>query len=127
MQIGNALLDDETDQTGMVDYAWDHAVISDQVYNDIKIKCNFSTAQPSQDCNSALNAYFEVYKIIDMYSLYTPSCVSNSSNSRQRPAIQGIAPQILSKFVSSSKVLVDFSHLIRINSCNMSRFKLNPF
>ncbi|XWS68475.1 hypothetical protein CRYUN_Cryun04dG0093600 [Craigia yunnanensis] len=96
--IGNALLDDETDQTGMVDYAWDHAVISDRVYNDIKIKCNFSTEQPSQDCSSALNAYFEVYKIIDMYSLYTPSCVSNSSNSRQRLAIQGIAPQILSKF-----------------------------
>ncbi|KAF6166308.1 hypothetical protein GIB67_042381 [Kingdonia uniflora] len=30
--IGNALLDDETDQNGMVDYAWDHAVISDRVY-----------------------------------------------------------------------------------------------
>ncbi|XWS39587.1 hypothetical protein CRYUN_Cryun18bG0068100 [Craigia yunnanensis] len=86
--IGNALLDDETDQTGMVDYAWDHAVISDRVYDNIKIKCNFS--QPTQDCNEALSEYFEVYSIIDMYSLYTPSCVSNSSSSRQ--------PQMLSKF-----------------------------
>ncbi|XWS63300.1 hypothetical protein CRYUN_Cryun06bG0083500 [Craigia yunnanensis] len=96
--IGNALLDDETDQTGMVDYAWDHAVISDRVYNHVKIKCNFSMAKPSEDCNRALNAYFKVYRIIDMYSLYAPSCVSNSSNSRQRLAIQGIAPQIFSKF-----------------------------
>ncbi|KAL2509768.1 Serine carboxypeptidase-like 34 [Forsythia ovata] len=30
--IGNALLDDEMDQTGMIDYAWDHAVISDHLY-----------------------------------------------------------------------------------------------
>ncbi|XP_022762465.1 serine carboxypeptidase-like 34 [Durio zibethinus] len=96
--IGNALLDDEMDQTGMVDYAWDHAVISDRVYNDIKIKCNFSSPQPTKDCNIALRAYFAVYRIIDMYSLYTPSCISNSSSSRQRLAIQGIAPQILSKF-----------------------------
>ena len=110
MQIGNALMDDETDQIGMVDYAWDHAVISDRVYHNIKIKCNFSSEQPTPDCNEALFYYFEVYRIIDMYSLYTPSCVSNSSSSRQRLAIQGIAPHMLSKFVSSSKTLVDFSN-----------------
>ncbi|XP_012465916.1 serine carboxypeptidase-like 34 [Gossypium raimondii] len=100
IMIGNALLDDETDQTGMVDYAWDHAVISDRVYNNIKAKCNFSSENSTQDCNEALDDYFAVYRIIDMYSLYSPICVinSNSSSSRQRRTIQGIAPQILSKF-----------------------------
>ncbi|WJX95465.1 hypothetical protein P8452_76783 [Trifolium repens] len=34
-QIGNALLDDETDQKGMIEYAWDHAVISDGLYHNI--------------------------------------------------------------------------------------------
>lgn len=100
--IGNALLDDETDQTGMVDYAWDHAVISDKVYRDIKRKCNFSIENPTKDCDNALNEYFEVYKIIDMYSLYAPICPSSSSsstsNSRQRLPIQGIAPRMFSKF-----------------------------
>ncbi|GMI88425.1 serine carboxypeptidase-like 34 [Hibiscus trionum] len=100
--IGNALLDDETDQKGMVEYAWDHAVISDRVYRDIKTKCDFRRKKASVGCNTALTSYFNVYEIIDMYSLYTPSCVSNSSSSisssRQRPMIQGIAPQILSKF-----------------------------
>ncbi|KAK8360106.1 hypothetical protein V6Z12_A04G140900 [Gossypium hirsutum] len=98
--IGNALMDDETDQTGMVDYAWDHAVISDGVYNNIKIKCNFSTPNTTNGCNEAMQAYFDVYNIIDMYSLYAPTCNSNSSssNNRQRPMIQGIAPQIFSKF-----------------------------
>ncbi|KAK8303820.1 hypothetical protein V6Z11_D04G177600 [Gossypium hirsutum] len=117
--IGNALMDDETDQTGMVDYAWDHAVISDGVYSNIKIKCNFSTPNTTNGCNEAMQAYFDVYNIIDMYSLYAPTCNSNSStsNNRQRPMIQGIAPQIFSKFVSS------FSHPSLNNIGKMSRFK----
>ncbi|KAK9275927.1 hypothetical protein L1049_023201 [Liquidambar formosana] len=97
--IGNALLDDDTDQTGMVDYAWDHAVISDRVYNDIKSKCNFSVEPLSHVCNRALDRYFDVYKIIDMYSLYAPTCVNSSlSSTRQRPLIHGIAPRLFSKF-----------------------------
>lgn len=101
-QIGNALLDDETDQKGMIDYAWDHAVISDRVYNDVKQKCNFSESHPSKDCKHALSKYFEVYKIIDMYSLYSPRCVnSNFSTIRERQVIRGdVAPQLFSKFVS---------------------------
>ncbi|XP_052205687.1 serine carboxypeptidase-like 34 [Diospyros lotus] len=98
--IGNALLDDETDQTGMVDYAWDHAVISDRVYGDVKSRCNFSDPHPSDDCNNALNEYFDVYKIIDMYSLYAPTCVEgNSSVSaiRQLPVLHGTAPHLFSK------------------------------
>ncbi|CAK9162779.1 unnamed protein product, partial [Ilex paraguariensis] len=96
--IGNALLDDETDQAGMIDYAWDHAVISDRVYKDIKSRCNFSNEHLSDECNQALNRYFDVYKIIDMYSLYSPTCIdSNFSSTRQLPMIRGIAPQLLSK------------------------------
>lgn len=98
--VGNALLNDETDQTGMIDYAWDHAVISDRLYADIKSKCNFSNPEPSNDCDDALNRYYDVYKIIDMYSLYSRTCVdSNSSQTaRIRPVIQGIAPLPLSKY-----------------------------
>ncbi|KAA8533371.1 hypothetical protein F0562_033096 [Nyssa sinensis] len=96
--IGNALLDDETDQTGMIDYAWDHAVISDRLYQEVKSKCNFSQEHPSDDCNRALNDYFDVYKIIDMYSLYSPTCLnSNFSSTRRLHVIQGIAPQLFSK------------------------------
>ncbi|KAI7993658.1 Serine carboxypeptidase-like 34 [Camellia lanceoleosa] len=96
--VGNALLDDETDQRGMIDYAWDHAVISDRLYADVKSKCNFSDPKLPNDCNNALNKYFDVYKIIDMYSLYSPTCVnSTSSTTRKLPMIQGIAPQLFSK------------------------------
>lgn len=106
MQIGNALLDDENDQTGMIDYAWDHAVISDRVYNDVKAKCNFSDPKSNNDCDTALNEYFDVYKIIDMYSLYAPDCVDTTPNSTQRAHILGnVSPQIFSKNVSTPSIL----------------------
>ncbi|XP_077247119.1 serine carboxypeptidase-like 34 [Tasmannia lanceolata] len=95
--IGNALLDDETDQNGMIDYAWDHAVISDKVYHGVKKYCNFSTGNASAYCISYLNEYYDVYNIIDMYSLYAPKCV-NQNTSRLRPKIEGISPRILSQF-----------------------------
>lgn len=79
MQVGNAALDDETDQKGMIEYAWDHAVISEELYGRIKKSCNFSESQPSSECNSLLNDYYGVYNIIDMYSLYTPACVQSNS------------------------------------------------
>ncbi|KAL7002424.1 Serine carboxypeptidase-like 34, variant 2 [Sarracenia purpurea var. burkii] len=96
--VGNALLDDDTDQSGMIDYAWDHAVISDRVYEDAKRECNFSVATLSNGCNNALNQYFDVYNIIDMYSLYAPTCVTTTTTIKL-PAIHGIiAPRIFSKF-----------------------------
>ncbi|XP_028080289.1 serine carboxypeptidase-like 34 [Camellia sinensis] len=101
MQIGNALLDDETDQKGMIDYAWDHAVISDRVYADVKSKCDFSDPNTSNDCGVALNEFFVAYNDIDMYSLYTPLCVdSTSSTTRKTPMIQGIDPQLFSKIMT---------------------------
>ncbi|GKV11055.1 hypothetical protein SLEP1_g22341 [Rubroshorea leprosula] len=94
--MGNSLMDDETDQIGMIDYAWDHAVISDRVYQEIKTNCNFSMENLTDSCNNALSEYYKVYTIIDMYSLYTPTCVnSNGSTIGQR---RGIAPKKLSKF-----------------------------
>ncbi|XP_044490106.1 serine carboxypeptidase-like 34 [Mangifera indica] len=102
--VGNALLDDETDQTGMIDYAWDHAVISDELYHNIKTHCNFSSSgdqQYSTTCGLALNQYFDVYTIIDMYSLYSPVCADSNSSfvaNRALPRIQGIAPKLFSKY-----------------------------
>ncbi|VAH59649.1 unnamed protein product [Triticum turgidum subsp. durum] len=41
--IGNAAIDEASDERGMVDYAWDHAVISDELYDAIKQNCNGDT------------------------------------------------------------------------------------
>ncbi|XP_078439966.1 serine carboxypeptidase-like 34 [Wolffia australiana] len=77
IMIGNPSLDDEKDQEGLFDYAWHHAVISDEVYDEIKKTCNFSE-ETSKNCNSAVSQYFKVYSIVDMYSLYTPKCFNDT-------------------------------------------------
>jgi serine carboxypeptidase-like clade 2 len=104
--VGNALMDDETDQTGMIDYAWDHAVISDRVYGDVKARCNFSMVKVTDACDAALQEYFAVYRLIDMYSLYTPVCTDASGSmtaasrgGHRKVAVHGAAPRIFSKYV----------------------------
>ncbi|GFP83025.1 serine carboxypeptidase-like 34 [Phtheirospermum japonicum] len=96
--IGNAVLDDETDQKGLIDYAWDHAVISDTLYEKIKSKCDFSKSKLSNECDDALNEYFKVYRIIDMYSLYTPTCVDADLTTNFRPYshFKAAAPRLVS-------------------------------
>ncbi|KAL5543223.1 hypothetical protein UlMin_010933 [Ulmus minor] len=103
--IGNALLDDETDQIGMIDYAWDHAVISDSLYESIKSKCNFSTPNISNECDKLQDDYLKVYKIIDMYSLYSPDCVNSNfsfttkTGLQTRPLVKGLnSHKLSSKF-----------------------------
>ena len=40
-QIGNAVLNDETDQLGMVEYAWSHAIISDELHSAVTRECDY--------------------------------------------------------------------------------------
>lgn len=99
--IGNAALDDEADFEGMIDFAWHHAVISDRMYDDLKTKCKLFSQQ-SPDCLSALNGYYRAYEHIDIYSLYTPTCVpqnistTTSTTSKQRNTIHGLPPHYIS-------------------------------
>ncbi|EOX99114.1 Serine carboxypeptidase-like 34, putative [Theobroma cacao] len=72
--IGNALMDEETDQIGMIDYAWGHALISDALYKAVKVKCNFSTPNLTDECRNEMLKYFQLYQLIDMYSLNSPIC-----------------------------------------------------
>ncbi|KAF7848167.1 hypothetical protein BT93_L2234 [Corymbia citriodora subsp. variegata] len=74
IMIGNPYMDFETDYTGMIDYAWGHALISDDLYSSIKAKCDFSNENATIDCVNLIDEYYKLYKMIDMYSLYSPTC-----------------------------------------------------
>ncbi|VVB17509.1 unnamed protein product [Arabis nemorensis] len=65
----------------MIDYMWDHVVISDELYKKGNQECDFKHEYVSKECNATLDKYFDVYKIIDMYSLYSPNCVPTPKNS----------------------------------------------
>lgn len=87
----------------MVDYAWDHAVISDQLYHKIKKSCNFSDPVSSDACEDLLDDFFTAYDVIDMYSLYAPVCVeaNQSTISPHLGKINGTKLKF-SKYVSLS-------------------------
>ncbi|KAK1322581.1 Serine carboxypeptidase-like 34 [Acorus calamus] len=88
--IGNAVLDDETFQTGVIDYAWDHAIISDGLRNDIKKYCNFSNEEQTRRCHTSMNEFYAVYDIINMYNIYAPTCVDHiSTSTQQKRRIEG--------------------------------------
>ncbi|KAH7669227.1 Peptidase S10 serine carboxypeptidase protein [Dioscorea alata] len=81
--LGNALMDDDTDSAGILDYAWHHAIISDEVYQNIKTKCNYSTGVADDDtCDNLMGELLRLYKHLDIYSLYTPACTVSSSTNK---------------------------------------------
>uniref|UniRef100_A0A0D6R2B7 Carboxypeptidase n=1 Tax=Araucaria cunninghamii TaxID=56994 RepID=A0A0D6R2B7_ARACU len=83
IMVGNAVMDEKNDNRGMIDYAWSHAIISDQDYNSLKT-CDFSSENQTSMCDSALRNFVDMYSDIDIYSLYTPVCVDRLDKSLRR-------------------------------------------
>ncbi|KAL0305767.1 UNVERIFIED_CONTAM: Serine carboxypeptidase-like 31 [Sesamum radiatum] len=81
--LGNPETHDAEDWRGIVDYAWSHAIVSDETHKTIIRTCDFYSDDPwnNTDCKTAVQEIFKQYKEIDMYSLYTTLCQSNSSAS----------------------------------------------
>ncbi|KAJ4812095.1 Carboxypeptidase [Rhynchospora pubera] len=101
--IGNAVLNDETDQLGMLEYAWSHAIISDELYSAVRKECDSFKEQeeggkPSKSCSPAVKAFLSAFDDIDIYSIYTPVCLSSLSSRRSRHSSHLImAPRLLSQ------------------------------
>ncbi|XP_030532237.1 serine carboxypeptidase-like 40 [Rhodamnia argentea] len=84
--IGNAVINDETDQRGMYDYFATHALISDETGDAIQKYCDFSpnaTSQVSQ-CNSALQDMANNVYSLDIYNIYAPLCFSSNVTSQPK-------------------------------------------
>ncbi|CAH8351021.1 unnamed protein product [Eruca vesicaria subsp. sativa] len=81
--LGNPETSEAEDWEGWVDYAWSHAVISDEMYGVIKRNCNFSsnTTWDVKECKDNIDEVIKQYHKIDQYSLYTPTCNGNSTPS----------------------------------------------
>ncbi|KAF9609357.1 hypothetical protein IFM89_015612 [Coptis chinensis] len=87
--LRNPLTLDGDDWRGQMDYAWSHAVISDETHKIIKESYDFysNDTWSNKDCSLAVDEVFRQYKKIDMYSIYTSVCSSSvkgtSENSRE--------------------------------------------
>lgn len=74
------MTDDEYDNKGILEYAWSHAVIPDNLYDTAKRNCDFKSSNWSEPCNIAMNTVFRKYEEIDIYNIYAPKCTTNSSS-----------------------------------------------
>ncbi|KAI4333073.1 hypothetical protein L6164_017923 [Bauhinia variegata] len=76
IMIGNAVINDETDQRGMYDYFSTHALISDQAGYDIQKYCDFSpnATKQNKECSAAVDQVSKNVAYIDIYNIYSPLC-----------------------------------------------------
>ncbi|XP_057540356.1 serine carboxypeptidase-like 26 [Amaranthus tricolor] len=81
--VGNPETDDYYDSKGLLEYAWSHSVISDELFNKTSQVCDFKTLIWSNECVSSMNLVFSKYKEIDIYNIYAPICLSNTTVSPQ--------------------------------------------
>lgn len=79
--VGNPETHDGHDLKGFVDYAWSHAIVSDETHKMIKKNCDFYPNDPwgDQNCSATLMEIQKQYNEIDIFSLYTPTCVHKNS------------------------------------------------
>ncbi|KAL3731783.1 hypothetical protein ACJRO7_028624 [Eucalyptus globulus] len=99
--IGNAVINDPTDFKGLIDYAWSHAVISDQLRDGIFKECDFSSSNGTETplCSSLIRDFLVAYSDIDIpvcdlhdsspshrlfVSIYTPVCDLHDSSPSHR-------------------------------------------
>lgn len=101
-QIGNAVINDPSDQIGLIDYAWSHAIISDQLYNDITKNCDFKSDNATSICSVSFRGFLEAYSDIDIYNIYGPVCLSSTSSSNKTgaPPKLNVAPRFFTRHVS---------------------------
>ena len=83
--IGNAVINDDTDEKGMYDYLATHVIISDEANNKIQKYCDFSpnATKPSSQCNEGYNSASISLDPIDIYNIYGPLC--HNSNLTVQP------------------------------------------
>ena len=101
IQIGNAAINEPTDTLGLFDYAWSHAIISDQLYDKINKECGFKgSGNQTAHCGEHLTSFMEAYSGIDMYSIYTPVCLHSSGRTYSKLLV---APRLLTQHVGPKK------------------------
>ena len=73
--MGNAVTDDYHDYIGTFEYWWNHGLISDSTYHQLKTACySVSSQHPSLQCMEALRSAELEQGNIDPYSIFTKPC-----------------------------------------------------
>ncbi|GLJ34411.1 hypothetical protein SUGI_0691890 [Cryptomeria japonica] len=84
--VGNPETHDANDWRGQMDYAWSHAVVSDETHMAIVENCDFDSNNTldNKNCSDAIDEVYDQLNNIDMYSLYTPTCIHKNTTKNAR-------------------------------------------
>lgn len=84
MQVGNALTDDYHDHLGLFQFMWSAGLISDDTYKQLNLLCDYeSFVHTSSSCDKILDVASNELGNIDTYSIFTPSCTANVSQTNR--------------------------------------------
>ncbi|XP_047313041.1 serine carboxypeptidase-like 31 [Impatiens glandulifera] len=138
--LGNPETSEIEDWKGQIDYAWSHAVVSDETHKTIQDNCVYKRNGPegNEQCKKAVDEVFNQYDKIDIYSLYTPKCPSLAStyvfnnNSKMMPRILGGYDPCLDNYATKYYNRADVQRALHVSSdgihvknwtiCNMEIF-----
>ncbi|KAK9748330.1 hypothetical protein RND81_02G050200 [Saponaria officinalis] len=77
--IGNGYIDSETYQQGRLEYLWSHALISDEMRNEVELNCDFTSLETIPvKCNNLLTAMLSSTGNITLDEIYAPLCNPSS-------------------------------------------------
>lgn len=112
-KLGNPETDDAEDTKGLVDYAWSHAIISDETHKIITDNCDFNSNNTfdNVNCTDAFDELLKQYNEIDIYSLYTPKCLSRSAKKANGRISQAFLKR---SFMTTVSMKIDF-HIYLFN------------
>ncbi|ONK74222.1 uncharacterized protein A4U43_C03F4050 [Asparagus officinalis] len=79
--IGNAYIDEMSNEIGLYAFYWSHALISDETYNNLNSSCNFTGQDYSLICSEAMDRANGESGDIDSYNIYAPLCDGSNSSS----------------------------------------------
>lgn len=102
LKVGNPETDNYYDSKGLLEYAWSHSVVSDQVYELTKRVCDFKLLDWTHPCNEAMNAVFKQYSEIDIYNIYAPKCNLHQSSSSAVEPDESSATKVINLQLNSS-------------------------
>ncbi|KVH93260.1 Peptidase S10, serine carboxypeptidase [Cynara cardunculus var. scolymus] len=81
ISIGNAYIDDETQNTGTHDFLWFRSLIPDEIHEGIVANCDYSwNSSLSKACKSYLQQEGLAQGNIFVYNIYAPLCSNVSSS-----------------------------------------------
>ncbi|PIA48265.1 hypothetical protein AQUCO_01400685v1 [Aquilegia coerulea] len=86
--IGNAAINNETDQIGVYDYLWTHGIISDETIDNIHKYCNFSeVVSTSDECLNWTRTAGENIRPYE-YNIHAPFCFNkNLTDTPKTPSV----------------------------------------